>query len=143
MSDTSSLDDAALFELIAHELTRMRSLEANLAATNARIASYRCSLNLPKRIPPEIIQVIFRHCVSFDLRGCDETSSTHNPRRAPLVLTQICSSWRRISLDTPSLWTHYVVSFGPEPNYTFIQNVPQMTKFCVARWKGRLGTMAF
>ncbi|KAF9473213.1 hypothetical protein BDN70DRAFT_886074 [Pholiota conissans] len=143
MPDNIPKDNTALRELITGELARMKSLEVELEFTKARLASYRCSLAVATHLPPEIIQIIFRFCISADRSDRDDRINTHDPRRAPLLLAHICSTWRRIALDTPGLWTHYVVSFGRETKNTFIANIPQITKFWATRWKGCTGKMAF
>ena len=51
-----------------------------------------------ERIPIELVQKIFLHC----LPGDEYTRPDH--RSAPLLLTQVCSSWRHVALTTPRLW---------------------------------------
>ncbi|KAF7353507.1 F-box domain-containing protein [Mycena sanguinolenta] len=56
-------------------------------------------------IPPEILSQIMLMC-DRDLTIWDETRyllpARHN---IPVRLTQICSSWRMVALDTPELWS--------------------------------------
>ncbi|KAF9480393.1 hypothetical protein BDN70DRAFT_992737 [Pholiota conissans] len=51
-------------------------------------------------LPYDVIREIFIHCVSTD--------PFREPRATlePMLLTQICSSWRSIALESPTLWTH-------------------------------------
>ena len=51
-----------------------------------------------ERIPLELVQKIFLHC----LPGDEYTRPDH--RSAPLLVTQVCSSWRHVALATPRLW---------------------------------------
>ncbi|KAF9531117.1 hypothetical protein CPB83DRAFT_809463, partial [Crepidotus variabilis] len=51
-----------------------------------------------RKLPSDILASIFTHCLP----------STHNapihPDHAPLLLTQICGSWRSLAFSTPQLW---------------------------------------
>ncbi|KAJ7068806.1 hypothetical protein C8F01DRAFT_623553 [Mycena amicta] len=51
-------------------------------------------------LPLELILEIFQHCLP-DRE--EKFSDLCHPGHAPLLLTQICSSWRRIAIS-PSLW---------------------------------------
>ncbi|KAJ7929509.1 hypothetical protein B0H13DRAFT_2264482 [Mycena leptocephala] len=59
-------------------------------------------------VPPEIIGIIFRHCLPSDLPP--SWVPWPSPHKAPLLLAQICHQWREICLDTPELWTS--IAFG-------------------------------
>lgn len=64
------------------------------------IATSRTSIPMTffSNLPNEIIAEIFRHCLPNQKYG-----SLH-PRHAPLLLTHVCSSWRRFATHTPPLW---------------------------------------
>lgn len=47
-------------------------------------------------LPLEVIQIIFDFCLDKHLL---------HPSKAPLLLTQVCAEWRRMTLATPSLWS--------------------------------------
>ncbi|KAF8175470.1 hypothetical protein K438DRAFT_1608588, partial [Mycena galopus ATCC 62051] len=47
-------------------------------------------------LPPEITSHIFIQSLPEDTRP--------SPRSAPLLLVQICRSWRVIAIATPDLW---------------------------------------
>ncbi|KAF8630412.1 hypothetical protein AX15_002963 [Amanita polypyramis BW_CC] len=49
-------------------------------------------------MPIEIVQKIFLHCLPND------EYTRPDRRSAPLLLTQVCSSWRDVALKTPRLW---------------------------------------
>lgn len=51
------------------------------------------------RLPPEILSIIFWHAIPRD-KGFVLPST----RRAPLLLRQVCTSWRSIADRTPELW---------------------------------------
>ncbi|KAF9442573.1 hypothetical protein P691DRAFT_652912, partial [Macrolepiota fuliginosa MF-IS2] len=48
-------------------------------------------------LPIDVLTNIFLSCVSDG--DCDMST-----RGAPLVLTQVCSSWRKTALRVPQLW---------------------------------------
>ncbi|KAJ6537117.1 hypothetical protein B0H19DRAFT_900608, partial [Mycena capillaripes] len=49
-------------------------------------------------LPDEITSTIFIHCLPAHGRV------RPSPRRAPLLLAQICKLWREIALSTGQLW---------------------------------------
>ncbi|KAF9463955.1 hypothetical protein BDZ94DRAFT_1321498 [Collybia nuda] len=57
-----------------------------------------------RRLPHDIIQVIFCHCLPTD------RNAVMSAKEPPLLLGRICSGWRRIALSTPDLWTTLHVS---------------------------------
>lgn len=61
-------------------------------------------------LPPETLARIFAIGCGFSCFACPTLSvfgrSIREPPRTLLALTQVCSDWRRIAIDTPSLWSH-------------------------------------
>ncbi|KAJ7639316.1 hypothetical protein FB45DRAFT_1055455 [Roridomyces roridus] len=51
-------------------------------------------------LPPEIVSKIFILCLPTWSRPLDSIDLKH----APLLVSHICSQWRRIALSTPALW---------------------------------------
>ncbi|KAJ7273813.1 hypothetical protein C8J57DRAFT_1063206 [Mycena rebaudengoi] len=56
-------------------------------------------------IPPELWSRIFIDCLSTTQCGPIEPLPLPSPKTAPLLLAQICTTWRAISIDTPELWS--------------------------------------
>ncbi|KAJ6616207.1 hypothetical protein B0H10DRAFT_1751925, partial [Mycena sp. CBHHK59/15] len=54
-------------------------------------------------LPVEIMSEIFVHCLP------DLSDSQPDLMKAPFVLMDVCSAWRKIALSTPALWAtiHY------------------------------------
>lgn len=67
--------------------------------TRAEIESLRSLLSPIRRLPPELMTEIFMHCLPR------QRFIRPAPDQAPLLLAQICATWRRASISTPSLWT--------------------------------------
>lgn len=68
-------------------------------------------------LPTEVIANVFLCCVADN---CDVSA-----RSAPLVLTQVCSSWRKIALRIPQLWA----SFNLNLNLTVKPTLPPTSPF--------------
>jgi len=83
--------------------------EALLTYSNTHIA-----LVAPiRRLPPEILSEIFIHCMSPNSFDC-KLYDSRNLDKAPLLLGQVCSRWRSISLSTPRLWTSFTLTIRPK-----------------------------
>lgn len=52
-----------------------------------------------RRMPTDIMARVFEHCT------WDQTAPRADPRVAPLLLGQVCRSWRYLLFSLPSLWT--------------------------------------
>jgi hypothetical protein len=68
------------------------------------IDQYHALTSPIRRIPREILQEIFIHCLPTD------RPAVMSEREAPLLIGRVCSSWRSISQSTPELWTSVHVS---------------------------------
>ncbi|THV07988.1 hypothetical protein K435DRAFT_709224 [Dendrothele bispora CBS 962.96] len=66
-------------------------------ALHSRFSSLKSITSPLRKFPVEVLQLIFINCL--------EQFSTISTTESPLVLTQICSRWRSIAIDTPELWT--------------------------------------
>ncbi|KAG8215484.1 hypothetical protein J3R82DRAFT_9115 [Butyriboletus roseoflavus] len=60
-----------------------------------------------RRMPTDIMAKVFEHCV------WDQASPRADPRMAPLLLSQVCRSWRYLLFSLPSLWTTLQVDLPP------------------------------
>ncbi|KAF9462347.1 hypothetical protein BDZ94DRAFT_1261656 [Collybia nuda] len=94
------------------EITRLQSKIDKLISKRDQlhtdIVRHRNLIAPLRRVPDELLQEIFFHCLPVD----------HNPvmscHEAPLLLGRVCSHWRSTILSAPRLWSsiHIVV-----PNY--------------------------
>ncbi|KIM39883.1 hypothetical protein M413DRAFT_446804 [Hebeloma cylindrosporum] len=66
--------------------------------TVAEIESLRSLLAPIRRLPPDLLAEIFMYCLPR------QKFIRPAPDQAPLLLAQICTSWRRASISTPRLW---------------------------------------
>ncbi|PFH46152.1 hypothetical protein AMATHDRAFT_126557, partial [Amanita thiersii Skay4041] len=50
-----------------------------------------------ERLPPDVLVNIFIHCLQ-------KRAASNTTGAAPLLLCEVCSSWRTLALQTPRLW---------------------------------------
>ncbi|KAF8150216.1 hypothetical protein B0H34DRAFT_826608 [Crassisporium funariophilum] len=63
------------------------------------IQDHRALISPLRRLPPEVQQEIFIHCLPTDNYAVMAVSE------APMLLTHVCNSWRQLALATPRLWS--------------------------------------
>ncbi|KAJ7757583.1 hypothetical protein B0H16DRAFT_1885596 [Mycena metata] len=64
-------------------------------------------------LPPEILSDIFIRCLSAPPPAFDDCKTyAPNTKLAPLLLLQVCRTWRDIALSTPFLWSS--LHLGPK-----------------------------
>ena len=93
------------------EINRIKEIYSNLMEQRqvllAEIEGYHNLISPARRAPIEVLQEIFLHTLP----------TSHNalmdPHECPLLLTRICSEWRRIALSTPQLWSSIHVPVPP------------------------------
>ncbi|KAJ7205959.1 hypothetical protein GGX14DRAFT_457762 [Mycena pura] len=95
------------------EIAEMQRAIDKLTEERNRVAAYvsahRALLSPVRTLPLDIIQEIFSACLPTD-RNCVMSAS-----EAPVLLGRICSSWRAISLSTPSLWANIHIAESTSP----------------------------
>ncbi|KAJ6559915.1 hypothetical protein B0H19DRAFT_945196, partial [Mycena capillaripes] len=87
---------------LTEELVHLDSLRKELLQKRGDllhfIDAHRALLSPARQLPEDIVRAIFMAC----------TPSTRDPatssQETPLLLSQICRSWRSIALATPRLW---------------------------------------
>lgn len=96
-SHLTSIQDGLQTELESLQ-ARLSDLQEQHEMLTEAVAPYHSFSSAFRRFPPELLQVIFVHCLP----------ETRNPvmhaSEAPLVLGRVCSRWRRIVESTPELW---------------------------------------
>ncbi|THU92057.1 hypothetical protein K435DRAFT_561534, partial [Dendrothele bispora CBS 962.96] len=65
------------------------------------VAQHRSLLAPVRRLPPEVLSLIF-------LTHCRQESSK-NTLIDSIVLSQVSIGWRRLALESPRLWTHFIL----------------------------------
>ncbi|KAF8635770.1 hypothetical protein AX17_003858 [Amanita inopinata Kibby_2008] len=99
LSFSDGIDDlVANSQSTYHDTLSLQKLCLELQET------YEAALAPHKQLPPEILRQIFLFCVS------DKPAKF--PQRSEEIrvsLSQVCSGWRRVALDTPQLWSEVQV----------------------------------
>ncbi|TFK70803.1 hypothetical protein BDN72DRAFT_794777, partial [Pluteus cervinus] len=121
------------------ELVRLQAQVDEVARKREAVKDYidahKALLSPIRRLPPEILAEVFINCLP----------TNRNPARsiieAPLLLGRICSSWRRIALNTPRLWAsiHIVIPTHYDPSK--ITSVVKIRCEACHAWLSRSGTL--
>ncbi|KAJ7181589.1 hypothetical protein C8R43DRAFT_969577 [Mycena crocata] len=84
-------------------------------------------------LPHEITSEIFLQCLTSQT---DSKYKEHpHPSRAPLLLLQVCRTWRSIAISTPRLWAYLHVDCV-KISYDFRAKLPKR----IETWFGRAGS---
>lgn len=109
----NSLQHDRVAQLLTEAVAEYDALYSKLAQLEQRIQSYREVVAPVSILPRDVLQEIFVRCQT-------EHDTLLQPRRCRLgkpiqiCLAQVCSSWRRISMATPALWSTIYVRFHPQ-----------------------------
>ncbi|KAG8700917.1 hypothetical protein FRC08_004380 [Ceratobasidium sp. 394] len=95
-------------ELPSLQLEEERLRQTRIILANERNKSR--ALSPVCKLPPEILATVFMIAGSRYTRR-DRTASTRK-HSSPTVLASVSSSWRRIALATPSLWSYIDLTIG-------------------------------
>lgn len=122
--DVDLLRVRAILEQLLNDRSDIReSLEAHKALIAPK------PIPILKRIPPELWAQIFAASVT------DAWAASGYPRieasMPPLLLTQVCSSWREMSFGTPSLWSSICIP----------KRMPSMAVPLIEMWLQRSGAL--
>ncbi|PPQ77804.1 hypothetical protein CVT25_015299 [Psilocybe cyanescens] len=136
-----SLVDSKLAQYDA-QIARLSAVLQDLAAKRTQLqdtrTAHRAFASPFRRLPPEILQVIFAWCLP-PTRNCVMHAS-----EAPVLLGRVCSEWRRIALATPELWASLHVV---PPNVSYTNPAASKSRFRRKRelmemWLARSGACA-
>ncbi|KAG8708336.1 hypothetical protein FRC08_018943 [Ceratobasidium sp. 394] len=96
------------------ELSSLQSEEEKLKRTRAALANERNrsrTLTSVHRLPSEILATIFSISSSRYTRS-DRTARIRGVYLSPATLASVCSSWRQLALQCPSLWSYIDIIVG-------------------------------
>ncbi|KIJ64358.1 hypothetical protein HYDPIDRAFT_112355 [Hydnomerulius pinastri MD-312] len=95
--------------VVSKEIERARAevqrLENKHAEVQGVVHELEALMSPVRRMPTDIMAKIFEHAVR------DQDMPKPDPRLAPLLLGQICHSWRSLLFSLPCLWTTLQVDF--------------------------------
>ncbi|KAH6912718.1 hypothetical protein BKA70DRAFT_1264747 [Coprinopsis sp. MPI-PUGE-AT-0042] len=100
-------DVATIQELIKVAEPQIVSLDAEIEALKQKravfasfVTNHRALISPIRRMPPDILRNVFSYCLARKTPG-----KIMKVTEAPLLLAQICSNWRDLVINTPTLWS--------------------------------------
>ena len=117
-------NDWEIYEAMIPHLDAKTVMTGKLNTLN-KITWTRALLAPIRRLPAEILSEIFIHCVPcaawvpYDGRnmvGMTPLFLLTTTQAAPIILMHVCRQWRRVALDTPRLFTQFILGESPENN---------------------------
>ena len=88
----------------------METMKTRRQSIQEIINDYNIILSPARRLPPDVLREIFFHCLPTHRNPFMKSSES------PLLLTQICSSWRAIALSSPRIWSKVYIPFPGDPS---------------------------
>ncbi|PPQ63353.1 hypothetical protein CVT24_006726 [Panaeolus cyanescens] len=89
----------------------LQALERQRDDLQDRISSYTPIFSPIRRLPDDMLEEIFFHCLPQHRNPIPMISD------CPLMLTFVCRKWRDVALSAPRLWSKLHISFEHEPRY--------------------------
>ncbi|RXW23677.1 hypothetical protein EST38_g2168 [Candolleomyces aberdarensis] len=111
------------------ELQYLESIFSKLAARRDHLKSFadghRALLSPARRIYPDLLSEIFARCSKgaprkYPRKITTKIPDTFDPKQGPLLLTQICRSWRQTVIATPNIWSTIRFVLGPRSKVDLI-----------------------
>ncbi|KAF7329788.1 hypothetical protein MKEN_00242100 [Mycena kentingensis (nom. inval.)] len=100
---------AALAQKIAVLQSQIDALQAEHDALKSHLDAHNALLSPFRRLPVEIAQRIFLECLP-KRRNC-----VMSAEEAPLLLTRVCCSWRKLAHGCPRLWSRLHIYLPTPP----------------------------
>ncbi|KAF5384664.1 hypothetical protein D9757_007487 [Collybiopsis confluens] len=98
---------------LGSEIARAQAILDDLLSKQQKVQKYfeahRALMSPIRQLPSETLAEIFQWCLPASDVGYGARSLAH----APLLLTTICRDWRRVSMETPRLWSSLHIFFPP------------------------------
>ena len=133
-TDSESLEIKILLEHPTARLeelsTQLQELRDEQSALLLFISKHRTLISAIRKLPIDVLQKIFVACLP----------TAHNPvmskSEPPILLTQICSSWRNVAHATPQLWKSIHIAI-PFSKYTTVEQHMDRRSEVVQEWLTR------
>jgi len=90
----------------------LKQLSRRRSEISEHIMNHSALLSPVRKIPDEVLGEIFIYCLpQFEKKGREKSSFSRD--QAPVLLGQICSRWRAVTLSTQALWSFIRIDYGP------------------------------
>ncbi|KAF7298701.1 WD40 repeat-like protein [Mycena indigotica] len=96
---------------ITKTMTVLKDLEKQRRSLRRYIFSHESLLAPIRRLPPYLLQEIFLACLPTEHNAVFDISA------APLLFGTVCRYWRKLSHETPLLWSSFFASGDPRSGY--------------------------
>jgi hypothetical protein len=124
---------------LSGQITEARAMLVKLLAEEAEATrtsdAYRSLLSPIRRLPLELFGIIFVCCLPDDLF----VKPAKN--QAPLLLTQICASWRAMALSIPELWSSLCVAYHVTGRGKGLKDIDRTIAPSMGLWLSRSGSL--
>ena len=90
----------------------METMKMKRQSIQKIINDHNIILSPTRRLPPDVLHEIFFHCLPTHRNPIIKYSES------PLLLTQICSSWRAIALSSPRIWSKVYIPLPGDPSFS-------------------------
>ncbi|SJL03067.1 uncharacterized protein ARMOST_06412 [Armillaria ostoyae] len=104
---------SVLKEKIDHAQQMLNALLDGQAKVAENLQAAKTLLHPIRSIPDDVLRHVFSFCVHdvYDILEEDHVPNSLGSRKPPWTLSQVCRSWRRVSLSTASLWRCLSIDF--------------------------------
>ncbi|PBK59161.1 hypothetical protein ARMSODRAFT_855038, partial [Armillaria solidipes] len=114
-TESSSLE---LLSVLKKEIDNVQQMLKTLLDGQAKVTgnllTAKALLHPIRSVPDDVLSYIFSFCVHevYDLLNDNAVHNSLDSRKPPWTLSQVCRSWRSVSLSTASLWKCISIGFG-------------------------------
>ncbi|KAF7370350.1 hypothetical protein MSAN_00666400 [Mycena sanguinolenta] len=106
----SAPQTAQVAHLLEQAQASLRVADHDHDLVSAQVQSYQIALAPHKKLPPEVLAIIFANCVGTPI------ILPPSPTEPALALAGTCRWWRHIILNIPNLWNNIFLDFrGSKP----------------------------
>ncbi|KAJ7429102.1 hypothetical protein B0H11DRAFT_2418089 [Mycena galericulata] len=112
----------------SHIHASLHALDLKRTRLRANIQAHRALVSPARRLHEDVLREIFLSCLPTSHNGI------MHPSHSPLLLGQVCSGWRQITVTTPQLWASLHIVIPPASRVEGISNL-------ILTWLGRSGVL--
>ncbi|KAF7298729.1 hypothetical protein MIND_00820400 [Mycena indigotica] len=122
---------AELDSQIAQWQAKIDELAATRDCVKAVIGQHAALISPMRRVPEDILREIFLYCLAA------EPVALVDARRAPMLLTHVCASWRHLAHAMPALWNSIHIPGGSFSQAGGLGDMLSFNAEVVAPWLNR------
>ncbi|KAH9475184.1 hypothetical protein JR316_0012295 [Psilocybe cubensis] len=112
-------------EIERHERT-LAALREEANTVTKSMEDYNTIISPVRRVPEDVLLAIFHECLPAHRNPVMSSSE------APMLLTHVCSTWRSLVLDSPTLWARIHITFSDEDRLVQPNQLPSTDRHASA-----------